>query len=295
MKRFLIALALLLCASGVTLVASELSDAKHSLKSAERELSFIISKRDRAQQKQDRLQAKYEDALAKMAANEDKPNSLAYKDAVKKSEEFPVKMEQNAQVLAALNRQVDSLQNVVSECESALAKLQQGDILEDRDEVVTEDVVEEPIVETIIEQPVEKEDKRETIELSVDDKSMDTNSVEGDTSSASKPSTFWGKVWSVIKTIFFIIVGIAIFSYFVWSGRKGPASRYSNGHGGYSKEYKHKLIAEKQAEIARLQQQIASARSSEHLRGSKKTKSDINMYKNEIARLRAEIASIKAK
>ena len=124
MKKFLFAFLLLICTSNVSLVASDLSDAKRSLKSAQKELSSVTSKRDKAQKKQNELQADYDEALAKMTANQDKPKSLAYKDAVKKSESLPIKLEQNAQLLASLNLQVDSLQKVVNGCEYALSQVQ---------------------------------------------------------------------------------------------------------------------------------------------------------------------------
>ena len=47
MKKFLFAFLLLICTSNVSLVASDLSDAKSSLKSAQKELSAISSKRDK--------------------------------------------------------------------------------------------------------------------------------------------------------------------------------------------------------------------------------------------------------
>lgn len=285
MKKFLFALALFISASSVSLVASDLSDAKRSLKSAQKELSSVTSKRDKAQKKQNELQADYDEALAKMTANQDKPKSLAYKDAVKKSESLPIKLEQNAQLLASLNRQVDSLQKVVNGCESALSQIQEAEAAEEVAEGKSEE--EEPVVAEITDPvllPVEKEDRSDIIELKED---VNTEATTGGETSSSKPATFFGKVWRVIKIIFWIIVGLIALVIFMKIGNKGASY-------GSSKEGKQKQIAEKQKEIARLQQQIASARSWEHQRGSKQTKLDINRYKEQIARIRAEIARIKA-
>lgn len=285
MKKYLFALALFISASSVSLVASDLSDAKRSLKSAQKELSSVTSKRDKAQKKQNELQADYDEALAKMTANQDKPKSLAYKDAVKKSESLPIKLEQNAQLLASLNRQVDSLQKVVNGCESALSQIQEAEAAEEVAEGKSEE--EEPVVAEITDPvllPVEKEDRSDIIELKED---VNTEATTGGETSSSKPTTFFGKVWRVIKIIFWIIVGLIALVIFMKIGNKGASY-------GSSKEGKQKQIAEKQKEIARLQQQIASARSWEHQRGSKQTKLDINRYKEQIARIRAEIARIKA-
>lgn len=285
MKKYLFALALFISVSSVSLVASDLSDAKRSLKSAQKELSSVTSKRDKAQKKQNELQADYDETLAKMAANQDKPKSLAYKDAVKKSESLPIKLEQNAQLLASLNRQVDSLQKVVNGCESALSQIQEAEAAEEVAESKSEE--EEPVVAEITDPvllPVEKEDRSDIIEFKED---VNTEATTGGETSSSKPTTFLGKVWRVIKIIFWIIVGLIALVIFMKIGNKGASY-------GSSKEGKQKQIAEKQKEIARLQQQIASARSWEHQRGSKQTKLDINQYKEQIARIRAEIARIKA-
>ena len=289
MKKIIIALALLICASSATLIASDVSDAKRSLKSAQKELSSVTSKRDKAQKKQEQLQADYEEALAKVTANQDKPKSLAYKDAVKKSEALPAKIEENAKLLAALNRQVDSLQNVVSGCESALGQAQEAEAAEGVVEVESKE--EAPVVAALEDpalRPVEKEDKDDAIVLSNESKGKVSSPSEEEASSSSKPTTFWGKVWRVIKIIFWIIVGLIALVIFMKIGNKGASY-------GSSKEGKQKQIAEKQKEIARLQQQIASARSWEHQRGSKQTKLDINRYKEQIARLKADIAWIKSK
>lgn len=307
MKRIIVALALLVCASSVTLVASDLSDAKRSLKSAQKELSSVTSKRNKAQQKQEQLQADYEGALAKMVANQDKPKSLTYKEAVKKSESLSAKLEQNAQLLTSLNRQMDSLQNVVSNYESALRQVQEKAVeeiaeVESEEEMPIISVIEDPALK-----PVEKDECDVMIELKDNESGVASSSIEETTPSASKPKTFWQKVWSVIKIIFWIFVGIIVLRIFVKIGGKGGSSRSSSSRSSSSSsssssrsDDKKRRIASLQAEIARYQEKIE--REKEFMRihrrngvSGSNNQSAINHCKEQIARLRGEIARIKAR
>lgn len=303
MKKIIVALALFICASNITLVASDLSDAKRNLKSAQKELSSVTTKRNKAQQKQEQLQADYEQALAKVTANQEKPKSLAYKDAVKKSEALSAKLEQNAQLLTVLNRQVDSLRNVVSECESVLSHVQKEDVETERKKASTKETAVEPVVAPAIEQPVEKEDKSDAIVMSGGSKSMEYSSPEEIATTSSKPTTFWGKVWKEIKTIFWIIIGIIVLVIFVKIGGSGSSSSSSSSRSSSSRssssssksqndDYKRKKIASIQAEIARLQEIMAREKS--YMYQSKHNVTRVKSLKERIAGLKAEIARIKA-
>ena len=308
-------MALLICACSVTLVASDLSDAKRNLKSAQRELTSVTHKRDRAQKKQEKLLEDYEKVLAKMAANQDKPKSLAYKDAFKKSEALPEKLEQNAQLLASLNRQVDSLQNIVSQSESALSELQEESIEESTDfEAIEEEKEEEePNMASNIDPVqllVEKEDYDDVTKFPDDESGVASSSLEEETPSSSEPTTFWGKVWKVIKTIFWIFVGIIVLGILMnigghtssssSSSSRSSSSSSSSSSGSQSKQdYKRQRIAEKQAAIARQQEKIERLKDS--IAGRKHDKipySDlehsISSCRQRIASLRGDIARIKA-
>lgn len=296
MKKFLFAFLLLICTSNVSFVASDLSDAKSSLKSAQKELSAISSKRDKAQKKQNELQAEYDEALAKMAANQDKPKSLAYKNAVKKSEALPARIEENAKLLAALNRQVDSLQSVVSGCESALSQIQEAEAAEEVAEGKSEE--EEPVVAEITDPVlllVEKEDRSDIIELKED---VNTEAKTGGESSSSKPTTFWGKVWRIIKIIFWIFVGIIVLVIFSKIGGKGGSSGSSSSRSSSSSattssrsDEKKRRIADKQAEIARQQEKIERLKDS--IISRKRNKLPYSDLQHSIASCRQRIQSLK--
>ena len=288
MKKFIFALALLVCANSVSLVASDISDAKNNLKSAQKELSSVTSKRDKAQQKQNQLQADYEEAVAKVAANQDKPKSLAYKNAVKKSEELTGKAEQNAQLLASLNRQVDSLQNVVAGCETALSQAQQAEEAE-REEAS----VEEPVVEPIIEQPVEREEKRDAIVLQEDNKTSDASADKDDT--PAKPKTFWQKVWSVIKIIFWIIIGIIVLRILVKIGGRSSSHSGSSGKSASQrdKDEKKRWIAIYQRDIEKLKVQMERSKANYRRTGSSAERKMIDRYKIQIQELRHKISQLK--
>lgn len=306
MKRIIVALALLVCASSMTLVASDLSDAKRSLKSAQKELSSVTSKRNKAQQKQEQLQADYEGALAKMVANQDKPKSLTYKEAVKKSESLSAKLEQNAQLLTSLNRQMDSLQNVVSNYESALRQVQEKAVeeiaeVESEEEIPIISVIEDPALK-----PVEKDECDEAVELKDNESGVASSAIEETTPSASKHKTFWQKVWSVIKIIFWIFVGIIVLRIFVKIGGKGGSSRSSSSRSSSSSsssssrsDDKKRRIAGKQEEIARQQQKIERLKSSINDRKRNglyysDLQQSVGYCRERIASLKKDIAHIKA-
>ena len=310
MKRIIIAFAIFICASSITLFASDLSEAKRNLKSAQKELSSVTSKRNKAQQKQEQLQADYEQTLAKVTANQEKPKSIAYKDAVKKSETLFARLEQNALLLTVLNRQVDSLQNLVSECESALSQVQKEDVETERKKPSTKETAVEPVVTPAIEQPVEKEGKRDATVLSNNSKSKEASSSEDKATSSSKPTTFLGKVWKVIKTIFWIIIGIIVLVFFVKIGGSGSSSHSSSSRSSSSSstssnsssrsDDKKRRIANLQAEIARQQGKIASLKASINSRKRDRMpyrdlQHSIEVCQERIANYKREIALIKAR
>lgn len=213
MKKFILMLALFICASSISLVAS---DAKRNLKSAQKELSTVTIKRDKVQQQQNQLQADYEETLTKVKANQDKPKSLAYKDAVKKSETLPEKLEQNALLLASLNRQVDSLQNIVSGCEATLVQAQLEEAAEDRSQVNTD--VEKSAKEETIElpeslRPVDKSaDKRDDKTKEQVTASESGKEKSSDSDGESSLSPFW--------TWVFMIGGGILFVWLMWRSIK---------------------------------------------------------------------------
>ena len=296
MKKFLFAFLLLICTSNVSLVASDLSDAKSSFKSAQKELSAISYKRDKAQKKQNELQAEYDEALAKIAANQDKPKSLAYKNAVKKSEALPARIEENAKLLAAQNRQVDSLQSVVSGCESALSQIQEAEAAEEVAEGKSEE--EEPVVAEITDPvllPVEKEDRSDIIELKED---VNIEATTGGEASSSKSTTCWGKVWRVIKIIFWIFVGIIVLVIFLKIGGRGGSSGSSSSRSSSSSastssrsDEKKRRIADKRAEIARQQEKIARLQDS--IISRKRNRLPYSDLEQSIANCRQRIQSLK--
>lgn len=204
MKRIILALALFICASNVSLTASEVSDVQRELKSAQKELSSLTSKRDKAQRKQTDMQEEYAKALAKVEANQDKPKSLAYKDAVKKSESLSEKLEENAQLLTSLNRQVDSLQGVIRGYESALSQPQQEVAAEKKEEhvePVEEEAIQLPESLQPVERPVEQK-KDKASEPATASKSTGETSSESDGDSSLSP--FWTWVLLILGGILFV-------------------------------------------------------------------------------------------
>lgn len=127
MKKFYLSLVLLLSVAIATLSAYDLSTAKRNLSSAQKELSQLVSKRDKEQQKQVKLQSDSVEALAKIEKYQDKPKSLPYKNAVKESESTNEKLVKNALVLAELNQKVDSMTRVVAGYELVLQNAQQSE------------------------------------------------------------------------------------------------------------------------------------------------------------------------
>ncbi len=203
MKRIILALALFICASNVALTASDVSDVQRELKSAQKELSSLTSKRDKAQRKQTDMQEDYAKALAKVEANQDKPKSLAYKDAVKKSESLSKKLEENAQLLTSLNRQVDSLQGVIRGYESALSQAQQEVAAEKEEHVepVEEEAIQLPESLQPVERPAEQKEDKAKEQVAISETSEETSS---DSDGESSLSPFWTWVILIGGGILFI-------------------------------------------------------------------------------------------
>lgn len=120
MKNCIFLIALFICANSIDMMAVDLSNVKKELNSARKELSSVTAKRDKAQKKHEQLRSDSIEATIKISEHQDKPKSLAYKNAVKKSETTNEKLQENAIVLTALNTKVDSLTNVVAIYEETL-------------------------------------------------------------------------------------------------------------------------------------------------------------------------------
>lgn len=125
MKKFIFTLAFLASAISTTLYASDLKDAQRSLKSAQKELSALTSKLEKAEQTQVKLQADNEEAITKVEEHNDKPKSLPYKNAVKKVETTTEKMVTNQLLIDQLRGQIDSLNKVVSELDLTVNQYQE--------------------------------------------------------------------------------------------------------------------------------------------------------------------------
>lgn len=295
MKRITLALALLMCAISVTLVASDVTEAHRNLQSAQKELQSTITKRDKAVQKQNKLQADYEEALSKIEENQDKQKSLAYKNAVKKRDDLNGKVEQNLQLIATLNRQLDSLQRVVSACESALLQTGEEEGIIERDEVG--EAEEEPVVATITDPallPVEKGDYNDAIDPSNDKRGTASSATEDEVSASSEPTTFWEKVWKVLKIIFWIIVGIIALIILKAIGGKGSSrSSSSRSAAQGDKDAKRRQIASYQADIEKLKAQIEREKGYAKQQGAKITQRNIASLKKQIADIKVKIAHLK--
>lgn len=224
MKKFIFTLAFLVSAISTTLYASDLKDAQRSLKSAQKELSALTSKLEKAEQTQVKLQADNEEAITKVEEHKDKPKSLPYKNAVKKVETTTEKMVTNQLLIDQLRGQIDSLNKVVSELDltvnhyqeqksemKAEKKAQKEREREERREQKKNKInAEESATEESILSHNEEKISYEQIEDEIDDSNSPTSVTSTTTSSKSKSSSndsaddFMSIVTIIVCAIFFV-------------------------------------------------------------------------------------------
>ena len=202
MKKYIFLLVLLICTNTGGLMASDFASTK---KSAQKELSQVTVKRDKAQQKQSQLEADYAETLSQIEALKEKPKSLAYKNAVKKSESLNAIIEKNKAELDKYNQDIESLTKVIAECETEMQASHQAK--ENELSVKDEEHAAIEREEEVVEEP--KEEPASPIVATKDDNTVGKNEV-------SSPKTSEGDSSEEDNTMIFLIIFIIVILYIIY-------------------------------------------------------------------------------
>ena len=237
----------LLCVGLFAATNSNVLAAKRSVTESQRVIKELGSKKKHLEQKIEWAQKDLNKANEKMEKNSEKPESLPYKNAVKKSAELQGKIEGYQTTLSTLSYQMDSVYNVLQEQEQALLVAQQQQNSEaNTEEDVSKEQVEEIVEEIKVEKTEEKVPNIEPISSINKEELTDVMDDSSNSEEDSSKSDFKGTL-SAIGLILLFVLGV------YWELRK----RYRCPHcgrwfcfeelGDYNKnkrdEYSGKIVA----------------------------------------------------
>lgn len=124
MKTKLLFLVLLIVSSIYAAPQKEIAEVKKNLKAEKRNVTQLSNKRDNVITSYQIAAKEYVSAKAKQDSLSHKPNSLAYKNAVKKTEKYEKKKDELSSSMEVLKLQIDSINALVTNYESILLELQ---------------------------------------------------------------------------------------------------------------------------------------------------------------------------
>lgn len=124
MKTKLLFLVLLVASSIYASPQKEIAEVKKNLNAEKRNVTQLSNKRDNVITSYQIAAKEYVIAKAKQDSLSHKPNSLAYKNAVKKTEKYEKKKDELSSSMEVLKLQIDSINALVTNYESILLELQ---------------------------------------------------------------------------------------------------------------------------------------------------------------------------
>lgn len=124
MKTKLLFLVLLVAGSIYASPQKEIAEVKKNLKAEKRNVTQLSNKRDNVITSYQIAAKEYVIAKAKQDSLSHKPNSLAYKNAVKKTEKYEKKKDELSSSIEVLKLQIDSINALITNYESILLELQ---------------------------------------------------------------------------------------------------------------------------------------------------------------------------
>ena len=202
----------LLCVGMFAATNSDIVAAKRSVTESQRVIKELGSKKKHLEQKIEWAQKDLNKANEKMEKNSEKPESLPYKNAVKKSAELQGKIEGYQTTLSTLSHQMDSVYNVLQEQEQALLVAQQqqkseANTKEDVSEEQVEEIVEEIVEETKVEKTEEQVSNTEAISSINKKEQIDATNDSSESEEGSSNSDFTGTL-SAIGLILLFVLGV---------------------------------------------------------------------------------------
>lgn len=253
MKKLLF-IALLICSSMYSSAQNEISKLKQTVNAEKRNVQHLVNKRDNLITSYQIAARDYRIANAKKDSLSQKPNSPAYKNAVKKADKLLNERNQLFASIEQLKHEIDSINLVIANQESKLQQLESQKAEGKKDKNSKKSELKHNKSEKPAEKPSDKKTKKkeqdtegdagrtlvkhdeeifqDNVKTDVIEESTEIEVVteesnsSNDKSSTSPFSNFLSKVWKFIKICFWVICGIV---FLIIAGKMtGPGS--SAGH-----------------------------------------------------------------
>lgn len=330
MKVRLLLVVLLICSSLYSSAQNEVTKLKQTINAEKRSVQQLSTKRDNLITSYQIVAKDYITTNAKKDSLSQKPNSPAYKNAVKKAEKL---LKERTELLASIEQvkaEIDSINLVLATHESQLQELQSqkaeakkekksvnGNVTkQDKEKTERRTDKKEKVVANEI--PAKKDKKENTTSITHEEDATieevtehvaeepfnkgnsnkeisKKNSNDNDSSSDSFFSKLLSKIWKFIKICLWVIGGI-ILIVILKTMRGGKSSSRSTSFGTKSWKQEHnesirRQIASCQADIAKLQKQIEREKGSNDPAMARKY---IASYRRQIAEKKERIASLKS-
>ena len=332
MKKLLFVV-LLICSSMYSSAQSEITKLKQTISAEKRNVQQLFNKRDNLITSYQIVAKDYIIANAKKDSLSQKPNSPAYKNAIKKADKL---LNQRNQLLASIEQMkqdIDSINLIIADNELKLQQLESQKAESKKDKNSKKSELERNKREKNAEKPSNKNEKtieqdsdvevdktrvrqdkenfidneRETIveePNEVGDTPLDLpedyicERADNSNEIESSPIGFKAlllKIWKFIKILFWIIIGIIVLVLLLKIiGSTSTSSSSYSSNSQTDKDAKRRQIANLQRDIAYLQDDLQRARADYARDKSRTNKNYIASYKIQIAQKRAQIASIRA-
>ena len=332
MKKLLFVV-LLICSSMYSSAQSEITKLKQTISAEKRNVQQLFNKRDNLITSYQIVAKDYIIANAKKDSLSQKPNSPAYKNAIKKADKL---LNQRNQLLASIEQMkqdIDSINLIIADNELKLQQLEsqkaeskkdkyskKGELTHKRNKATAEkpsDKKENTIEQdsdiemgkTLVRQDEEIfiDNERETIveePNEIGDTPLDLpedyicERADNSNEIESSPIGFKAlllKIWKFIKILFWIIIGIIVLVLLLKIiGSTSTSSSSYSSNSQTDKDAKRRQIANLQRDIAYLQGDLQRARANYARDKSRTNRNYIASYKIQIAQKRAQIASIRA-
>lgn len=234
MKTKLLFLVLLIVSSIYAAPQKEIAELKKNLNIEKRNVTKLSNKYDNVITSYQIAAKEYVIAKAKQDSLSHKPNSLAYKNAVKKTEKYEKKKDELSSSIEVLKLQIDSINALITNYESILLELQNKQDVETEQHTLKRKVKQrnqESIKETnateevdIEDVPIEKDEQVNTIiqtsNSAADIKQDKTDISESNKDIESKKNVPNWQIW--LYTIGIGLLGIILFYYYLKKDSRCP-------------------------------------------------------------------------
>ena len=332
MKKLLFVV-LLICSCMYSSAQSDITKLKQTINAEKRNVQQLFNKRDNLITSYQIVAKDYIIANAKKDSLSQKPNSPAYKNAIKKADKL---LNQRNQLLASIEQMkqdIDSINLIIADNELKLQQLESQKAESKKDKNSKKSELEHNKREKNADKPSNKNEKtieqdsdvevdktrvRQDKEIFIDNERetiVEEPNEVGDTpldlpedyiceradnsnEIESSPIGFKAlllKIWKFIKILFWIIIGIIVLVLLLKIiGSTSTSSSSYSSNSQTDKDAKRRQIANLQRDIAYLQDDLQRARADYARDKSRTNKNYIASYKIQIAQKRAQIASIRA-